>query len=134
MPRPSKGPLIQKMFFLIFIYSKATTKFFTNFCLSLQKVVETKNKRTLWYKLVIRVYLTQRPFISFLFKHFKRQGQKFIKKIIGFSEYLKARKNSSDIIWPLGPNWFWILQKYFSQNCAKSKTKLIPFIIWVGKL
>ena len=133
MPRPSKGPLIQKMFFLIFIYSKATTKFFTNFCLSLQKVVETKNKRTLWYKLVIRVYLTQRPFF-FDSNTLRGKGRNLLKKIIGFSEYLKARKNSSDIIWPLGPNWFWILQKYFAQNCAKSKTKLIPFIIWVGKL
>ena len=63
MSRPSKGRLIQKIFFLIFRYSKTTTKFFTNFCLSLQKVVETNNKRTLWYTLVIRVYLTQGPFI-----------------------------------------------------------------------
>ena len=103
--------------------------------LASKKCLKQKNKGTLWYKLVIRVYLTQTTFIFFFDSNTLRgKGRNLLKKIIGFSEYLKARKNSSDIIWPLGPTWFWILQKYFAQNCAKSKTKIIPFIIWVGKL
>ena len=83
----AKGQKISKAKYQVLPSSKKPMKFCTFFCPSLKKMVETKNKSTQLFKLVIRGYLIQwRVFIFFIHSLLEARA-KNVQNFVGFLEY-----------------------------------------------